>query len=62
MTTATAAQPRLNRRQFFQQFGLLIVFLILCLVLAVVDDGFLTWDNLLNVLRQATINGIIAVG
>ncbi len=62
MTTAIAAQPRLNRRQFFQQFGLLIVFLLLCLVLSLISDRFLTGDNLKNVLRQSTVNGIIAVG
>lgn len=62
MTTVTAAQPRLNRRQFFQQFGLLIVFLFLCLLLSLVNDRFLTVDNLINVLRQSTVNGIIALG
>ncbi len=62
MTTAIAAQPRLNRRQFFQQFGLLIVFLLLCLALSLISDRFLTGDNLKNVLRQSTVNGIIAVG
>ncbi len=62
MTSAIAAQPRLNRRQFFQQFGLLIVFLLLCLALSLTSDRFLTGDNLKNVLRQSTVNGIIAVG
>ena len=62
MTSAIAAQPRLNRRQFFQQFGLLIVFLLLCLALSLISDRFLTGDNLKNVLRQSTVNGIIAVG
>jgi ribose/xylose/arabinose/galactoside ABC-type transport system permease subunit len=49
-------------RSFFQRHGLLLVFLVLCAGLALASDGFLTGDNLVNVLRQSTINGIIAVG
>jgi ribose/xylose/arabinose/galactoside ABC-type transport system permease subunit len=35
---------------------------LLCLVLTVASDRFLRTDNLLNVLRQSSINGIISVG
>lgn len=62
MTTMTAAPSRYSRRQFFQQFGLLIVFLLLCLGLSLASPRFLTGDNVINVLRQSTVNGIIAVG
>ncbi len=49
-------------REYLQQFGLIISFLLLCLVLTLLSDRFLTVDNILNVLRQSTINGIIAIG
>ena len=49
-------------REFLQRYGLLISFLLLCLVLSLLSDRFLTVGNLTNVLRQSTINLIIAVG
>jgi len=49
-------------RSFFQQYGLLLSLLVLCLGLTLASDRFLTPDNLTNVLRQATINGIISIG
>jgi ribose transport system permease protein len=52
----------LNLRELSQRYGLVFSFLLLCAVLSVLSDRFLTLDNAVNVLRQSTINGIIAVG
>ena len=52
----------LNLRELFQRFGLALSFLLLCLALSLLSDRFLTASNAVNVLRQSTINGIIAVG
>ena len=49
-------------REFLQRYGLAISFLILCIVLSLLSDRFLTIGNLTNVLRQSTINLIIAIG
>ena len=49
-------------RELAQRFGLIISFLLLCAVLALLSDRFLTVNNAVNILRQSTINGIIAVG
>ena len=51
-----------NIRELLQRYGLILSFLLLCLVLSILSDRFLTVDNMVNVLRQSTINGIIAVG
>lgn len=51
-----------NWRALAQQFGLAISLVLLCLALALLSDRFLTVNNLTNILRQSTINGIIAVG
>jgi len=51
-----------NLRELLQRFGLIISFLLLCTILALLSDRFLTVNNAVNVLRQSTINGIIAVG
>lgn len=57
-----AAASRFNRRLFAQRYGLLLVLVGLCIFLTLLRPRFLNPDNLLNILRQATINGIIAMG
>jgi ribose/xylose/arabinose/galactoside ABC-type transport system permease subunit len=49
-------------REFSRRFGLVVSFLLLCAVLSVLSDRFLTVSNIVNVLRQSTINGIVAIG
>lgn len=48
--------------EFAQRFGVFIALILLCLVLSIVNDHFLTGRNLMNVLRQVSINGILAIG
>lgn len=55
-------RPRLDVRSIAQRFGLLFIFLLLCLVLASLSDRFLQFSNLVNILRQASINGIVSIG
>jgi len=59
---STLTQSRFNWKSFAQQYGLAISFFLLCLSLTLLSDRFLTINNLTNILRQSTINGIIAVG
>jgi len=61
-TTMPGVRRRMEWRPFFQRYGLLLVFLLLCAALTLASDRFLTVDNLLNILRQSAINGIISVG
>jgi len=51
-----------NLRDLSQRFGLVLSFILLCVALSLLSDRFLTLNNVVNVLRQSTINGIIAVG
>jgi len=63
MSSLTAsARPKFDWKYFAQQYGLAISFILLCLMLTFMSDRFLTINNLTNILRQSTINGIIAVG
>ncbi len=64
MTPAQPATQALafDRRAFLQRFGLVFSFLILMVALSLLSDRFLTSANLINILRQAAINGIISVG
>jgi len=47
---------------YARQFGTLIGFILLCIVLSIRTPHFLTVSNLLNVFQQTSINAIIAVG
>lgn len=59
------ATKRLEFRHLKNSIGRYLIFIILflfCIVLAFSAKGFLTTSNLLNVLRQVSYNGVIAVG
>lgn len=60
--TRTDSAPSLNMRALLQRYGLLVSLLVLCAVLALADPNFLTPNNLLNILRQASVNAVISVG
>ena len=48
--------------QLFARYGIVIALGLIVLALSVLSDNFLTSGNLTNVLRQVSINGILAVG
>lgn len=52
----------LNLRDLSQRFGLAFSFFLLCAALSLLSNRFLTMSNAVNLLRQSTINGIIAIG
>ncbi len=62
MNASAHTAPRETRGRLLERFGLLLCLLLLVLVLSLVTDRFLTVDNLTNVVRQSSINAIIAVG
>lgn len=45
-----------------RKYGIIIILLLMVLVLSSISDAFLTWNNMMNVLRQVSIIGILAVG
>jgi ribose/xylose/arabinose/galactoside ABC-type transport system permease subunit len=64
MTTQTR-QPQaavVNWSVILQRFGLALVYAALAVGLSLLSDRFLTVSNQVNILRQAAINGIVAVG
>ncbi|KIL35486.1 sugar ABC transporter permease [Cohnella kolymensis] len=48
--------------QILHKYGLILILLLTVLILSFISETFLTWTNLMNVLRQVSINGILAVG
>ena len=57
-----AIQSRPQLRHLLKDYGIVIAFVVLCGVLSAVNDNFLTWGNWVNILRQTSINGILAIG
>jgi putative xylitol transport system permease protein len=51
-----------STRRLVPQFGIVVALGLIVLTLGLTNDQFFTSDNLLNVLRQVSINGILAVG
>ena len=49
-------------REYIRSYALFIIFLVLCIILAFASDTFLKPNNIINVFRQISINGILALG
>lgn len=49
-------------QSLIQKYGIFLALALTCLVLAVISENFLSTRNLLNVLRQTSINGVLAIG
>lgn len=54
------AAPRSHLRLTLDRFGLPLVFILLCVVMAFSSEYFMTWRNWMDILRQTSINGILA--
>ena len=48
--------------KFYKKYGLFVVFVVIFAIFAVTANGFLLPRNLINILAQASIYGIMCVG
>ena len=48
--------------QYLSRYGILIAFLILIVLMSLLSPAFLKTTNIMNILRQTSVNGIVAVG
>jgi len=53
---------RLDFKRVLKNYGILFAFFLVCAVLAFLSPIFLRWNNVLNIIRQSSIFGIMAVG
>lgn len=51
-----------KRKQFLEKYAIIIAFITLLIVISLLRPSFLNPDNLILVLNQTSINGILAVG
>jgi ribose/xylose/arabinose/galactoside ABC-type transport system permease subunit len=49
-------------KNLLQRFGLLAVILLLVLIISLIKPVFMSGENIINVLRQVSINGVLAIG
>lgn len=49
-------------KSFLEKYGIVLVLVIICVILSVLSPVFLTIPNLTNVIRQISINGLLAIG
>ncbi len=60
--TVPAPASRMRWRHLLTDYGIVLAFIVLCTVLSLANENFLTWGNWVNILRQTSINGILAIG
>lgn len=53
---------RMTVREFFEKFATLLGLLIVVLIFSIIKPKFINIDNIFNLLRQASINGLLALG
>jgi putative xylitol transport system permease protein/inositol transport system permease protein len=53
---------KITTRQFFEKFATLIGLLLVILIFSILKPKFLDINNIFNLLRQASINGLLALG
>ena len=49
-------------RKFFKKYGIMISFLIITVIISIITPKFLSFRNIMNILRQSSIVGIMAIG
>jgi inositol transport system permease protein len=51
-----------NVQHVLRKYGIVVIFLVICMLLSIVSPAFATMRNLTNVVRQVSIIGILAMG
>ncbi|MFC0323784.1 ribose ABC transporter permease [Gallibacterium melopsittaci] len=62
MATPTMTNKQFNLKEFLIEQRSIIALLVLIVIVSFISPNFFTIDNLLNILRQTSVNAIIAVG
>src|SRR5215813_14399838 len=68
MADAAAARSELQRAWrraplgLLRRLGALLALVAMCAILTALSDRFLTFDNLMNIFRQSSVNALLALG
>ncbi len=55
-------KPGMSKKQFVATYGSLIGLVVLVIVFTILSPRYIAWPNVRNILRMASINGLLAVG
>jgi inositol transport system permease protein len=55
-------RKRFNFGQFYKRYGLFIILGVMIVVMSLVHPRFLAMDNFANIMRQMSVNGLLAIG
>ncbi|UOF90416.1 ribose ABC transporter permease [Fodinisporobacter ferrooxydans] len=58
----TKLESGVRLKNFFFNYGIIFAFIFLFVILSILSNSFLTFENIINVLRQISINAILAIG
>lgn len=58
----SGVKEKLTFTTILNKYGVFLAFIIVFIILTIATDTFMTTRNLINVIRQVSVNGIIAVG
>jgi putative xylitol transport system permease protein len=65
LQAASSPQPlgrrTLDLRSLRERYGVVLALIALCAALALANPHFMTWGNWADILRQTSINGILAM-
>jgi ribose/xylose/arabinose/galactoside ABC-type transport system permease subunit len=62
MSQPKSAEKRAQIKGLYTLLGLLVFIALMVIIMAIVSPVFLTSGNLINIIRQVSLNGILAVG
>lgn len=62
MKNSKSENKLLSLNTYFSKYGIIVVFILMVIILSIITDSFFTVGNALNVLRQVSTNGMLAVG
>ena len=57
-----ASNSGFDYKDFLLKYNIVFVLLAMCVFLSIYTENFLNRDNLVNITRQVSINGILAIG
>ncbi len=53
---------KFSAKKIFSKYGILFAFIVLFIILSIASPVFLSAQNIINILRQISVNGVMAVG
>jgi len=60
--TEGVEKESINLKSFMTRYGLMIIIIVFILIMCIVQPAFRTSANMLNILKQVSMNGMIALG